>query len=103
MVMTFTVVGVIVLASIRTGIGFYPLWPSLAFALYGGAWTMMGVVRGKLPVLAVAGGCLLAALICAYLTGLNEQWLVVGIGLLLLLAAPGAAMMRKPRAAQELS
>lgn len=101
--MTFTVIGVLVLASVRTGIGFYPVWPSLAFALYGGAWTMMGVVRRKLPVIGVAAGCLLTALACAYLTGLNEQWLVVGIGLLLFLAAPGAAMMRKPTAAQELS
>jgi len=95
MLMTFAVVGVLVVASIRSGTAFYAVWPSLAFALYGGAWTMTGVVRGRVLVLGVAAGCFLMALICAFMTGVNEQWLAVGIGLLLFMAAPGAVMMRK--------
>jgi hypothetical protein len=99
MVMTFAVVGVLVVASMRSGTGFYAVWPSLAFTIYGGAWTMMGVVRRKVVELCIAAGCFLTALGCAALTGSNDQWLALGAGLLIFLAAPGAAMMRTSRPA----
>jgi hypothetical protein len=100
MLMTFAVIGALVVASLRSGTGYYAVWPALAFAIYGGAWTMMGVVRRKTWMLGVAVGSFLTALGCAALTGMNDQWLAVGAGLLLFLAAPGAAMMRpRPPAA----
>ena len=46
---------------------FLLLWPPMAFALYGGAWALMGLVRRRLSYAVVAAGSFVTAIVCAML------------------------------------
>jgi hypothetical protein len=47
----------------------------------------------------IAGGCFAAALTCGFFMGRAEEWLVLSLGLFLLVAAPGAVILRQARRA----
>lgn len=102
-VVTITVVAIMFLATLRTGIPYHETWPAIALALYGGAWCMFAIVRGRLWAFLVSLGCCASAVACAALIHNNELWLAMGVGLLLFVGLPGFAMMRARQPAQELS
>jgi hypothetical protein len=97
-IMVFTIVGIMIAASIKSGINYAAVWPPIVLALYAGAWLALGIVLRRLWAILVAIGCSLTAILIATLTGAPEAWLVMGIGMLLFMAAPGAVMMRKKTA-----
>jgi hypothetical protein len=76
-----------------------PLWtlPIVLFTLYGAAWGVAFVVKRRAWFGAIAGGCYLAAFISGSVMGSPAEWLVSSLGLLALVAAPGAVMLRRCR------
>lgn len=98
-IMTLTVVGIVIAASVKTGVNYAVVWPPIALALYAGAWLALGVALRRLWAILVAVGCSLSAILMGILTGAPEVWLVMGLGMLLFMAAPGAMMMRRKKAA----
>jgi hypothetical protein len=98
-IMTWVIVTVLGIAASHIGPLVWSVWPALAVSLYGGAWTTVSLVRRRYWGLAVAAGCFATALGCAMLIDTPELWLVMGLGLLLFLALPGALIMSKRRPA----
>jgi hypothetical protein len=78
---------------------FLLLWPPIAFALYGGAWALLALVRRRLAYAVVAAGSFGTAIVCAALISTPAQWFVMGIGILLWVACPGAVIAARPGAA----
>jgi hypothetical protein len=89
----------LIMARGRIDAPFLLLWPPVAFALYGGAWTMLAIVRRQSSYGFVAGGAFVTAIVCAMLISTPTQWLVMGIGILLWVAGPGAVIVLGTRAA----
>jgi hypothetical protein len=89
----------LIMARGRIDAPFLLLWPPMAFALYGGAWTMLAIVRRQSSYGFVAGGSFFTAIVCAMLISTPTQWLVMGIGILLWVAGPGAVIVLGTRAA----
>ena len=97
--LTLTVVTVVITASYRTGINHAVVWPSFALAMYGASWLVMGILLKRRWSLAVAFGCSATAIVMGFLIDSPHLWLVMGVGLLLFLAVPGATIMRKRKSA----
>jgi len=91
------IIAVMAAAQWRTGIAFATVWPALSFALYGGAWASLALIRGKAWHGVVAAGSFATAVASAALMGAPGAWLVMAAGILLFLAAPGAAIVRGAR------
>jgi len=98
--MIVATVMIVIVASAETGTPYYEIWPALAFVLYGGAWAVVGIVRRDRWFGLVAAGCFAVAAASAALVRAPESWLVMAAGLLLLLALPGAMIVRKARASR---
>jgi hypothetical protein len=98
-IMTFTVVGIVIAATLKTGTNLAVVWPPTALALYAGAWLALGIVLKRLWAILLAIGCSLTAILMGALTGAPEEWLVMGLGMLLFMAAPGFLMMRTKKPA----
>jgi hypothetical protein len=93
-------------AGIALGIGgermgfvsFVPMvFPIVLFTLYGAAWWVAFAVKRQTWFALVAGACFLAAIACGFVMGSQNAWLVLALGLLLLVALPGAAIVRQAR------
>ncbi len=97
--MTGTIVASIVVAGLVTRSGAYlALWPALAVALYGGAWSIVSMVRRNLGDFLVAGGCFLSAILCAALVERPERYLVLGLAILFFLGGQGIRIMLADKA-----
>jgi hypothetical protein len=96
--MTMTIVTVVTVASYRMHVNYAVVWPSIALALYASAWLATGILLKRPWAILVAGGCSLAAIIMSFLIDSPLLWLVMGIGMLLFMAIPGAVLMRKKSA-----
>jgi hypothetical protein len=90
---------VLTIAQARSGHPFYLVWPSFSFVLYGGTWILAALVSRRAAYGAVALGCLAAALASAALIGSAAQWLVLAAAFALVIALPGAAIVRHARRA----
>jgi hypothetical protein len=99
-IMSATILVALLVASARSGFPLMYAWPPVAFALYGGAWAMMAFVRGDAWCGWLAIACLATAIVCAWFTTRPEEWLVLGLGLWAWIAAPGFAIMRRPKRAE---
>jgi hypothetical protein len=95
--MTAVVLGSLIIATYTTGENHFRVWPSLAMALYGGAWMAFSIAQRRHWGIGVAIGCFATALACSALIGTPEHWLAIGLGSLLFMAAPGIAMLRGRR------
>lgn len=95
--MSAAIVGAIFAARARTGIAFEVIWPAVAVALYGGAWTIVGAARRNLGDFVVALGCFITAVICGALAGTPAIFLALGLGIVLFLGGPGLAIMLQAR------
>ncbi len=91
------ILAVMVIAQVKTQLPFAMIWPSLSFVLWGGAWGSLGIIRRKAWHGVVAVGSVATALASAALIGASESWLVMAAGILLVVAAPGAAIMLRAR------
>lgn len=95
--MTAAIVASLFMARARTGLPYDQIWPAIALALYGGAWTVVSVARKELGAFVVAVGCFITAVICAALIDRPERFLALGIGIVLFFGGPGLAIMLKAR------
>ena len=77
------------------------LWvfPMILFTLYGAAWWIAFAVKRRGWFAGVATGSFVTAFVCALLTGRSDEWVVLGLGLFLWVAAPGVVILREARAA----
>jgi hypothetical protein len=74
-------------------------FPVVLFTLWGAAWSVAFAVRRRLAFALVAAGCYTVALACGFFMGQPEEWLVLSLGLLTLVAAPGFTIVRRARSA----
>jgi len=70
-------------------------FPTIVFAIYGAAWTVSAVMSASRWVRWVAGGCFVAAIGMAASPSPADTYLAFAACLLLLMAAPGFALMRQ--------
>ena len=73
----------------------FATFPTIVFAIYGAAWTVSAVMSGGVWMRWVAGGCFVAAIGLAASPSPADTYLAFAACLLLLMAAPGAALMRQ--------
>jgi hypothetical protein len=92
-VVTAATVLVLAIATYRTGQMFAEIWPSLAFVIYGGAWTVAALIRRKAWLALVALGSFATAAIAASQIGTAAVWLVDAVGIVLFMALPGGAIV----------
>ena len=80
----------------RLGLPLLAPWvfPLVLFTLFGSAWSVAFAVRRRRAFAFNAAASYLAALLCGVFMGRPEEWLVLAGGLFLLVAAPGAGMLR---------
>ena len=81
---------------LRLGLPLLASWafPVVLFTMYGAAWSVAFATRRRRAFALNAAGSYLAALLCGVVMGRAEEWLVLAGGLFLLVAAPGAIMLR---------
>ena len=65
--MSVAVLVSLVMARGRIDAPFLLLWPPIAFALYGGTWAMVGLIRRRRWYGVLAAGCFVTAVACASL------------------------------------
>ncbi|HEX5419076.1 MAG TPA: hypothetical protein VFY39_03685 [Gammaproteobacteria bacterium] len=70
------------------------MFPLVLFTLMGAAWGVAFAVRRRLVFGVVAGGCFVAAILCGAVMSRPQEWLVLSGGLILLVVAPGAMILR---------
>ena len=75
------------------------VFPSVLMALYGGIWWLGATLLRQRWLQVVAYGSFAMALVNAWYADSPAIWLVYGLSLLALLAAPGAVLMRQARRA----
>ncbi len=92
--MTVTIVASLIVAQTGSGVAYGLIWPSIACALYGGAWLVGALIRRRIWMGLVALGCFATAIACAAYVGQPQMLLVLGIALLAVFAAPGLVLMR---------
>jgi hypothetical protein len=92
--LTFTIVAVVTIASFSARINYAVMWPPFVLAMYGSSWLVMGIMLKRRWSLLVAFGCCATAILMGALVNKPETWLVMGLGLILFMAAPGFVMMR---------
>jgi hypothetical protein len=76
-------------------------FPILLFTLYGAAWGIAFAVRRRTALALVAIGCFVVAVACGILMGEPQEWLALALGLLLLVAGPGTAIVLQSRRDQD--
>lgn len=74
-------------------------FPSVLLALYGAAWMVGGILLRTPWMRGVAFAAFVMALVNAWFAGGQVVWLIYGLSLLALLAAPGFVLMRQSRKA----
>jgi hypothetical protein len=72
-------------------------FPIVLFTLYGTAWGVAFAVKRRAWFALVAIGCSATAVMCGFLIGTNEEWLVLSLGLFALVAVPGFVILRQAR------
>lgn len=75
------------------------VFPCILMALYGSAWLVAATLMRQSWMRAVAGGAFLTAVAAAWYVDQPMMWLLFGLGLLALLAAPGLVLMRQAKRA----
>lgn len=73
------------------------VFPSILMALYGGAWWVGAVLLRQRWLHAVAFGSFAMAVVNGWYADGPAMWLIYGVSLLALLAAPGWVLMRQAR------
>ena len=95
--MSLVIVAGLVAAQKATGVGYVQIWPAIASALYGGAWTAGAIARRRGWMGLVAVGCFATAIACAACVGKPQMLIALGAGLIAFMAAPGFGLMRGAR------
>lgn len=95
--MTLTIVVSLITAQVGTGVTYGLIWPSIACALYGGAWMVGALIRRRLWMGLVAVGCFATAVACATFAGRPVMLSILGAGLLAFFMVPGLALIQLSR------
>ena len=84
---------------LRLGLPLLASWafPVVLFSMYGAAWSVAFAARRRRAFALNAAGSYLTALLCGAAMGRPEEWLVLAGGLFLLVAIPGAGILRASR------
>lgn len=69
-------------------------WPVAMFTLYGAAWMVAYAARRRIWMGWTAAGCFAVALALGFFAGAPAMWLILSAALLLLVAAPGYALVK---------
>jgi len=72
----------------------FAAFPTIILSIYGAAWMISATVSDRWWVRWVAAGCFIAAIGMALVPSYQAEYLVFAAALLVLMAAPGAALMR---------
>lgn len=75
------------------------VFPGILLTLYGSAWMVAAILLRQRWLYAVGTGSFLMAAASAWVVGQPVMWLVFGLSLLGLLAAPGFVLMRQAQKA----
>ena len=95
---TLAMLAVIFIAGARLHVSqMWQVWTSICFALWGAAWWVVAVLRRDKWWFLVALGSLITAVLNACLIGTPDVVLGCGVGILLWLGGPGAAIMLRAR------
>jgi hypothetical protein len=73
----------------------FAAFPTIVLSIYGAAWMISAVLSDRWWVRWVAAGCFLAAVGLPLAPNAQVESLAFAAALLLLMAAPGAALMRE--------
>lgn len=73
------------------------VFPIVLLTLYGSVWIVAFAVKRRIWFAAVAVGCLAAAIGCGLVMGRPEEWLVLAVGMICLVALPGAALIHQSK------
>ncbi|HEY3889771.1 MAG TPA: hypothetical protein VGL73_14425 [Caulobacteraceae bacterium] len=73
----------------------FAAFPTIILSVYGAAWMISAVLSDRWWVRWVAAGCFIAAVGMTLLPSVQAEYLAFAAALLLLMAAPGAALMRE--------
>jgi hypothetical protein len=73
------------------------VFPVVLFSLYGAAWGVAFALTRRAWFALVAAGCFAAVVACGWVMGTAAEWLVLGLGLFVVVALPGAAIVRLAR------
>lgn len=95
----FAVVGLIA-AGFRLALPSLAAWvfPIVLFTLFGASWAIAFAVQRRARHALASGGCGVAAIACGALIASPLEWLALAAGLVLLVALPGALIIRADRA-----
>lgn len=92
--MTAAMTPFLALAEWATGESYFILWPAIGFILWGGAWSVVAIIRRRLWLMLIGLASFVTAIGCAPFIRTPEVWLVMAGGLLLVFALPGVIIMR---------
>jgi len=92
--MTAATIALFLAAEAATGEAFYRLWPALGFVLWGGAWSVVAIIRRRLWLGLIALASFAIGVGSALILGTPEVWLVMAAGLALVFALPGLVILR---------
>ena len=73
----------------------FAIFPTIVLSIYGAAWTLTSVMSSRRWVRWVAAGCFAAAIGLAVLNTASQIYLAFAAALMLLMTAPGIALMRQ--------
>ncbi len=82
-------------AQTATGEAYFALWPAFGFVLWGGAWSVVAIIRKRVWLGLIALASFAFGVGCAALLKSPEVWLVMAAGLGLVFALPGAVILRQ--------
>lgn len=93
-VMTLATLVLFAVAQGATGDLYFRLWPAFGFVLWGGAWSVVAIIRKRLWLGGVALASFALGIGCAAMLNTPAVWLVMAAGLALVFALPGAVILR---------
>ncbi|WP_293678423.1 hypothetical protein [uncultured Phenylobacterium sp.] len=97
--MTVATLALFAAAQAATGAFYFQLWPAMGFVLWGGAWSVVAIIRKRLWLGAIALLSFALGVGCAALLKSPDVWLALAAGLGLVFALPGAVILRQARSA----
>ena len=69
------------------------IFPVVLLTLNGAVWMVAYAVKRHAWFVTTAIGCLVATIVCGFVMGRPEEWLVLAAAMILLVAAPGAVLL----------
>lgn len=98
--MTLVILACTFIVSRQVGPEILMFIPALLLTLYGGAWMVISIVHRNGGFALIGVGGFASAIACALLFNQPTEWLIMGLGILGSIAAPGLSIMLHARPAR---